>query len=115
MSERHALNLSGYPQELTVAFRGDPLLGGSVLRLPGRRGLMLPLSLTVDGFEVAYATAEPVGGGTFRALTPGALVAIRGDVTCGDALTEVRRADGLTVVTARAAGEFTVTRAGSLP
>jgi beta-galactosidase len=106
----HALNLSGYPQELTVALGGASLFGGAALRLPGRRGLMLPLSLTVDGLDVEYATAEPVGGGVFRALTPGALVAFRGDVTCGDALVELRRADGLTVVTARAAGEFTVSR-----
>ena len=106
----HALNLSGYPQELNVALRGQVLFDGATLRLPGRRGLMLPLSLTVDGLEVEYATAEPVGGGAFRALTAGALVAFRGDVTCGDPLVELRRGDGLTVVTARAAGEFTVSR-----
>ena len=110
----HALNLSGYPQELTIAEHGRPLLGGETLRLPGRRGLMLPLDLSVGGLEVAYATAEPVGtedgAVTFRALTPGALVAVRGEVTCEDPATEVRRADGLTVVEARAAGEFTVSR-----
>ncbi|HEV7651468.1 MAG TPA: beta-galactosidase [Actinophytocola sp.] len=110
----HAMNLSGYPQELTVAERGRVLLGGETLRLPGRHGLMLPLELTVGGLEVAYATAEPVscdnGTVTFRALAPGALAAVRGDVTCGDAMTEVRRGDGLTVVAARAAGEFTVSR-----
>ena len=110
----HALNLSGYPQELTVAEHGRPLLGGETLRLPGRRGVMLPLELSTGGLEVAYATAEPVGTGdgavTFRALTPGALVAVRGHVTCGDAMTEVRRGDGLTVVEARVAGEFTVSR-----
>jgi beta-galactosidase len=106
----HALNVSGYPQELTVAERGSALFGGATLRLPGRRGLMLPLSLAVDGLDVEYATAEPVGAGAFRALTPGALVAFRGDVTCGDSLVELRRGDGLTVVTARAPGEFTVSR-----
>jgi beta-galactosidase len=109
----HALNLSGYEQELTVAEYGRPLLGGATLRLPGRRGLMLPLDLSAGGLEIAYATAEPVGTGdgavTFRALTEGALVAVHGEATCGDAMTEVRREDGLTVVTARAAGEFTVT------
>jgi beta-galactosidase len=112
----HALNLSGYDQELTVAERGRPLLDGRALRLPGRRALMLPVDLAVGGLPVAYATAEPVaastrtGDGTvrFRALTADAFVAVRGDVTCADAMTEVRRQDGLTVVSARGPGEFTV-------
>jgi hypothetical protein len=37
-------------------------------------------------------------------------VAVRGEVTCDDPAAEVRRTDGLTVVEARAAGEFTVSR-----
>lgn len=108
----HALNLSGYPQELTIAEGGRPLLDGATLRLPGRRALMLPLEVSLGGLEVAYATAEPVavedGSVTFRALGPDAFAALRGEVTCGDPMTAVRRQDGLTVVTARAAGEFTV-------
>jgi beta-galactosidase len=110
----HALNLSGYDQELTVAERGRPLLGGAAVRLPGRRALMLPLEVAVGGLTVAYGTAEPVaaGDGTvrFRALTADAFAAVRDDVTCGDPMTEVRRSDGLTVVSAHAPGEFTVSR-----
>jgi hypothetical protein len=75
---------------------------------------MLPLEVAVGGLTVAYATAEPVaaGDGTvrFRALTADAFVAVRGDVTCGDPMTEVRRNDVLTEVSARAPGEFTVSR-----
>jgi beta-galactosidase len=110
----HALNLSGYEQELTVAEHGTPLLGGATLRLPGRRGLMLPVGLTAGGLEILHSTAEPVeardGAVTFRALAAGAHVAVRGDVACADPMTEMGRRDGLTVVEARAAGEFTVTR-----
>jgi beta-galactosidase len=108
----HALNLSGYPQELTIAEGGRPLLGGATLRLPGRRGLMLPLSVSLGGLLVEYATAEPVavssGSVTFRALEPDAFAAFRGEVTCEDPMTSVHQQDGLTVVRARGAGEFTV-------
>ncbi|MGH3760555.1 beta-galactosidase [Actinophytocola sp.] len=111
----HALNTSGYEQGLTISEHGRPLLGGQTLRLPGRRALMLPLDLSLGGLDVVHATAEAVGvedgAVTFRALTPDAIVALRGDLTCGDPMTEVRRRDGLTVVAARSPGEFTVTRA----
>jgi beta-galactosidase len=110
----HALNVSGYAQELTIAENGRPLLGGATLRLPGRRGLMLPLGLSLGGLEIAYATAEPVGvqdgAVTFRALAADAVVAVRGEATCTDPAATVSRRDGLSVLTMPGAGEFTVTR-----
>ncbi|MGH3878884.1 MAG: hypothetical protein ACRDSK_17780 [Actinophytocola sp.] len=110
----HALNLSGYDQELTIVERGWPLLGGATLRLPGRRALMLPLDLSLGGLAVAHATAEPVavaaGAVTFRALTQGAFVAVRGPVTCTDPRVTVHEREGLTVVAAGGPGEFTVSR-----
>ncbi len=110
----HALNLSGYDQELTVTECGRPLLGGQPLRLPGRRALMLPLDLPLGGLRVAWATAEPVGTGdgsvTFRSPAAESLVAVHGDVTCADPAVQGHREDGLTVLRARGAGEFTVSR-----
>jgi beta-galactosidase len=110
----HALNVSGYDQELTITEHGRPLLGGETLRLPGRRALMLPLELSLGGLDVAYATAEAVATGdgsvTFRSPAPESFVAVRGDVTCMDPSAESWRQDGLTVVLARGAGEFTVHR-----
>jgi beta-galactosidase len=110
----HPLNLPGYEQELTVAEHGTPLLGGATLALPGRRRLMLPVGVTAGGLEIVPATAGPVGvrdgSVTFRAPAAGAHVAVRGDVACADPMTEMGRRDGLTVVEARVAGEFTVTR-----
>ncbi len=105
----HALNVSGYDQELTITEHGTPLLGGSTVRLPGRRALMLPLDLRLGGLQVAYATAEAVavspGSVTFRAPSGEAVVAVAGPATCPEA--EISTHDGLTILRVRAA-EFTV-------
>ncbi|HWM07523.1 MAG TPA: hypothetical protein VNP92_34775, partial [Actinophytocola sp.] len=110
----HALNLSGYDQTLRIAERGRQLLDGQTLRLPGRRALMLPLDLAVGDLRIAHATAEPVavadGSVTFRSPAAESLVAVHGDVTCTDPAVRTSRRDGLTVVSARGAGEFTVSR-----
>jgi beta-galactosidase len=105
----HALNLSGYDQELTITEHGRALLGGTPLRLPGRRALMLPLDLRLGDLRIAYATAEAVsvtaGAVTFHAPAGEAVVAVAGPATCEVA--DVSQRDGLTVLRVRAE-EFTV-------
>ncbi len=105
----HALNLSGYDQELTITEHERALLGGVPLRLPGRRALMLPLDLRLGGLRIAYATAEAISvtasAVTFRAPAGEAVVAVAGPATCAEA--DVSQRDGLTVLRVRAE-EFTV-------
>ena len=54
----HAMNLNGYDSTFGLADHGTPLFGGHRLALRGRRGLMLPLDLQLDGATLAYATGE---------------------------------------------------------
>ncbi len=54
----HAMNLTGYDSEFGLTEHGQPLFGGHRFALGGRRGLMLPLDLRLNGVRLAYATAE---------------------------------------------------------
>lgn len=116
----HAVNLSGHPQRFTVTEHGRRLFGGEPVRLPGRRGLMLPLGVEAGGLRVVHATAEVVsavpGSVTFRAPAAEAVVAVEGDAVCPGA--ETTTAGGTTVLRMRGAEEFTVHRpiaAGHIP
>jgi beta-galactosidase len=57
----HVLNLDGFAKSLHLTDGSRPLFNGQPVTLAGREALMLPLNLTLSGFEdvcIAYATAE---------------------------------------------------------
>ncbi len=55
-------NYQDDPIETTVAYRGDVLFGGHPLRLPARRGLILPLEWRIKpDITLHYATTEVTG------------------------------------------------------
>ncbi|MFE4255391.1 hypothetical protein ACFRU3_39140 [Streptomyces sp. NPDC056910] len=54
----HLINFSVQPQRFTLTVAGELYAGGTVLELPARTGLMLPLDVRLDGAVLRWATAE---------------------------------------------------------
>ncbi|WP_327576171.1 MULTISPECIES: beta-galactosidase [unclassified Streptomyces] len=54
----HLINVSVQPQRFTLTVAGELYAGGTVLELPARTGLMLPLDVRLDGAVLRWATAE---------------------------------------------------------
>jgi beta-galactosidase len=86
----HLINHSAVAMDVTLTIDGVDLPGGGALRLPGRRGHVLPLGLDAAGRRVEWASAEVTGhsperldlapgldrdGGTTVLLAPGTPVA----------------------------------------
>lgn len=55
-------NYQDDPIETTIACAGTPLFGGHAIRLPARRGVILPIEWRpVPGITIHYLTAEAIG------------------------------------------------------
>ncbi|MGW6159716.1 hypothetical protein ACWFRM_42505, partial [Streptomyces sp. NPDC055144] len=59
----HLINVSVQPQRFTLTVAGEVYAGGTVLELPARTGLMLPLDVRLDAAVLRWATAELDGPG----------------------------------------------------